>query len=72
MIEKHTFEYIQSKFVGEINLNRIHSLSAPGTDGNKPTIEEKIERLHCTNTQLLWANDNFKKGKKQLHQRGLI
>jgi len=77
---KTYFEYIQSKFVGEMNLNRmneihidhIHSLGAPGKDGNKPTIEEKIERLHYTNTQLLWATDNFKKGKKQLNQRGLI
>ena len=40
---KTYFEYIQSKFVGEMNLNRmneihidhIHSLGAPGKDENK-------------------------------------
>ncbi len=56
----------------EIHIDHIHSFGAPGKDGNKPTIEEKIERRHYINTQLLWANDNFKKGKKQLNQRGLI
>ena len=58
--------------MNEIHIDHIHSLGAPGKIGNKPTIEVKIERLHYTNTQLLWATDNFRKGKKQLNQRGLI
>ena len=38
-------------------------------DGNliskrPPTEEEVIERLHCTNTQPMWASENMKKGNR--------
>jgi hypothetical protein len=68
---KTYYEYIQNKFTGDMSydkMNELHidhviPLGAPGKDG-KPTLEEKIERLHYTNTQILYANDNFKKGKR--------
>jgi hypothetical protein len=73
-------EHCKERVIGMVEeMKRVRSIKWRFEEGiygkyirSVPTIEEKIERLHYTNTQLLWANDNFKKGKKQLNQRGLI
>ena len=44
------------------HVDHIIALKAPGANGEAPTIEDVIERLHYTNTQPLWAKDNMRKG----------
>lgn len=34
---------------------------------NKPTLEQQIARLHYTNTQPLWKDDNLSKGNKMIY-----
>ncbi len=38
--------------MNELHINRVIPLGAPGKDG-KASLEEKIERLHYTNTQFI-------------------
>jgi len=64
-------EYLESKFqqgmtwdnhtVDGWHIDHILPLNESGTT---LTEEEKIKRLHYTNTQPLWAEDNMKKGNK--------
>lgn len=34
---------------------------------NKPTLDQQIARLHYTNTQPLWKDDNLSKGNKTIY-----
>jgi hypothetical protein len=33
-------------------------------NGNTPTLDETVSRLHWTNTQPLWKDENMKKGNR--------
>ena len=39
---------------------------------NNPSLEEVIERLHYTNTQPLWAEDNLSKGNHRDDGDGVL
>ena len=63
--------YLESKFTegmtwenhssGGWHIDHIKPLNENGTELSK---EEKLKRLHYTNTQPLWAKDNYSKGNK--------
>ncbi len=68
------FEYIQSKFVGDMSFERfmidleIDHIKAIGYRENNiyPSIEVKIRRLHYMNTRPLYRDENRRKGWRNL------
>ncbi len=65
------FEYIQSKFVGDMSFERFminFHIKAIGYRENNiyPSIEDKIRRLHFMNTRPLYCDENRRKGWRNL------
>ena len=64
-------DYLESKFIGGMTWDNhavdgwhIDHILPLNESGTTLTEEEKIKRIHYTNTQPLWAKDNIKKGNK--------
>ena len=49
---------------GEWHIDHMIAIKAPNADGQPPTLEDLIPRLHWTNLQPLWAKDNLAKGNR--------
>jgi hypothetical protein len=49
---------------GKWHIDHMIAIKAPNADGQPPTLEDLIPRLHWTNLQPLWAKDNIAKGNR--------
>ena len=50
--------------LGEIDIDHCIPVEYPGAAGGKPTLDEKVARLHYRNCQPLWSRDNRLKGNR--------
>jgi 5-methylcytosine-specific restriction endonuclease McrA len=68
----HYRAYIEATFgggmtwdnYGEWEIDHIVPIRFPASDGGPPSLEDVITRLHYTNTQAMWANENKAKGNR--------
>lgn len=55
---------------GTWQIDHVIPIKYPGKDGHEPTILEVAERLHYTNCQPMWTEDNIAKGNRFIGRTG--
>ena len=56
---------------GRWNIDHIIPIKYPGAAGGEPTLEEVVARLHWTNCQPMWAEENIAKGNRFIGRAGV-